>query len=159
MSLSSSSQNARTSDPSPSGGLRRTRRGCSVPTEVDEPFYISHGRHGNNLCSSQNLQSHALLPTAEYFYVVSFPSARLRKLARRSRINHPGEVIHARVRIDHSSFGINVRLCRRKVCGEIRGMRSRMIGDASAVTKWHQVHTRAGEARGQIDPFPEMNYL
>lgn len=34
-----------------------------------------------------------------------------------------------------------------------------IIGDASAVTKWNQVHTRTGEARGQIDPFPEMNYL
>lgn len=31
--------------------------------------------------------------------------------------------------------------------------------DDFAVTKWHQVHTRVGEARGQIDPFPEMNYL
>lgn len=38
-------------------------------------------------------------------------------------------------------------------------MCSWIIGDASVVTKWHQVHERSREARGQIDRFPEMNYV
>lgn len=58
-------------------------------------------------------------------------------------------------RIDHALLKINV-----EVEAKGAGKKSRdVLGDGSAMTKWHQVPERSGEARGQIDRFPEINYL